>query len=69
MAQGRVGTRTVTINYADNVRFIGGIAVWGNGQGDVSFENGECEISEGDYKKSLRHGTITTPKGVQVTVS
>jgi hypothetical protein len=29
MAQGRVGIRSVKINYADNAKFIGGIVVWG----------------------------------------
>ncbi|MXQ54072.1 hypothetical protein [Shimazuella alba] len=37
MAQGRVDIRPVKINYADNVKFIDGIAVWGNGQGGVSY--------------------------------
>jgi hypothetical protein len=65
-----VGIRSIKINYADNVKFIGGIAVWGNGQGSVSYiGNGKCEVTEGDYKTEIKCGTVRTPKGVEVIIS
>jgi hypothetical protein len=69
MAKGKVGKQTVRIEYADDVKFIGGIVVWGKGQGSVSFDEDKktLEVVEGTYRCTFSKGTIFTPKGVQIS--